>query len=133
MKNPIRITIALDEEIAELLGKMKEGSALSQSEIMRQALRFYYENKDVIDASSKKRLHIYMDMLLSGEHVILDFEHWLLLLNLIESSPEKGKVLERLQRSSQVRRRTTDAESLFSGRSPRIPGGLQLFQGEQEL
>jgi len=30
-----------------------------------------------------------MDMLLNGEHVILDVDHWFLLLGLIESSPEK--------------------------------------------
>jgi len=83
VKNPIRITVALDEEMAELLEKIKEETSLSQSELIRQALRFYQENRALTDASVKKRLNIYMDMLLSGEHVILDVDHWLLLLNII--------------------------------------------------
>jgi hypothetical protein len=32
-----------------------------------------------------------MDLLLDGEHVIVDFDHWLLFLRLIESSPDKEK------------------------------------------
>ena len=91
MKKPIRITVSLDEETVELMGKIKEGTALSQSEIMRQALKFYNENKDIIGAIDKEKLQTYRYMLFSGEHVILDVAHWLLLLNLIESSPEKEK------------------------------------------
>lgn len=36
-----------------------------------------------------------MDMLLSSEHVILDIDHWLLFINLIESSPEKERFWEK--------------------------------------
>ena len=91
MKNPVRITVALDEEMTELLEKIKGEIGLSQSELIRQALRFYHENRAIMDGSIKNKLSTYMDMLLSGEHVIPDVDHWLLLLNLIESSPEKDK------------------------------------------
>jgi len=88
MKNPVRITVALDKETNDLIEKMKDEMKVSQSELIRQVLRFYNENRILTDVSVKKRLNLYMDMLLSSEHVILDLDHWFLLLNLIESSPE---------------------------------------------
>jgi hypothetical protein len=115
----VRITIALDDETAELLEKMKEGMGHSQSEIMRQTLRFYNENKDILTAISRERLHTYMDMLLSGEHVILDVDHWLLLLNLVESSPEKEgfwKGCREVARNhaEQLKQKVTSAEDILS-------------------
>ena len=89
MKTPTRITIALDNETTALVEKMKKEMKTSQSELVRQALTFYYENKDFADALVRKKLSFYVDMLLSGEHIILDVDHWLLFLSLAESSPEK--------------------------------------------
>lgn len=91
MKNPTRITVAFDQPTASLLEKLSHESEVSQSEVMRRALRFYYENKMMTDPAIKKKIHTYMDLLLSGEHVILDVDHWLLFLRLIESSPEQDK------------------------------------------
>lgn len=91
MKNPTRITIALDEETANRFEKMKEETKLSQSELMRRALRFYHENKALIDNSGSDKMRIYADMLSSGEHIILDVDHWLLFLKHIESLPEQGE------------------------------------------
>lgn len=89
MKNPTRITIALDEETIDLFGNTKRETGLSQSELIRKALRFYYENRAIVDDTIRKKLENYIDLLLSGEHVILDLDHWLLFLSLIETSPEK--------------------------------------------
>ncbi len=89
--NPTRITVAFDQPTASLLEKISKEKGLSQSEIMRRALRFYYENKAIEDAATRKKLYTYMDLLLSGEHVILDVDHWLLFLKLVESSPEREK------------------------------------------
>jgi len=86
---PIRITAALDKETAELLEKESKEATLSQSEVIRRALRFYHENKSIMDVYLQKKLYTYMDLLLSGEHVILDVSHLLLFLSLIESSPMK--------------------------------------------
>ena len=58
---------------------------------MRRALRFYSENKVLADPILRKKVYAYMDLLSSGEHVILDVDHWLLFLGLIESSPEAEK------------------------------------------
>jgi len=91
MVNPTRITVAFDKTTADLLEKISTESEVSQSEIMRRALKFYNENKVLEDPANKKKIQGYMDMLLSGEHVILDVDHWLMFLSLIASSPEKEK------------------------------------------
>ena len=91
MVNPTRITVAFDKTTADLLEKISTESEVSQSEVMRRALKFYNENKALEDPANKKKIHGYMDMLLSGEHVILDVDHWLMFLSLIASSPEKEK------------------------------------------
>ncbi len=91
---PTRITVAFDPATANLLEKISRETELSQSEIMRRALRFYNENKVMLDPTVRKKAYAYMDLLLSGEHVIVDVDHWLLFLNLIESSPEQEKFWE---------------------------------------
>jgi hypothetical protein len=91
MTNPTRITVAFDQTTANLLEKLGKEMQLSQSEIMRRALRFYYENQPLVDSTINKKVQLYMDLLLSGEHVILDIDHWLLFLRLIETSPEQEK------------------------------------------
>ncbi len=90
-KNPTRITVAFDESTANLLEKISKETELSQSEIMRRALRFYSDNKALTDPALRKKAYAYMDLLLHGEHIILDVDHWLLFLRLIESSPDKEK------------------------------------------
>jgi hypothetical protein len=90
-KNPTRITVAFDSATANLLEKISAETDLSQSEIMRRALRFYNDNKALADPVVRKKAFAYMDLLLNGEHIILDVDHWLLFLQLIESSPEKEK------------------------------------------
>ena len=89
--SPTRITVAFDQSTASLLEKISKERGLSQSEIMRRALRFYYENRAIEDAATRKKLYTYMELLLGGEHVILDVDHWLLFLKLVESSPEKER------------------------------------------
>jgi hypothetical protein len=74
---------------ADLLGRISTEDHLSQSEIMRRALKFYNENKALEDHTTMKKIHAYLDMLLNGEHIILDVDHWLLFLQLIASSPQK--------------------------------------------
>ena len=90
-KNPTRITVAFDQVTANLLEKTSLETELSQSEIMRRALRFYNENKVLVDPTTRKKAYAYMDLMLGGEHVILDVDHWLLFLQLIENSPDKEK------------------------------------------
>jgi len=87
--NPTRITVAFDNSTANLLEKINKEAGLSQSEIIRRALRFYYENKIIENPAIRKKIYTYMDLLLAGEHVILDVDHWLLFLKLVEKCPSK--------------------------------------------
>jgi hypothetical protein len=93
-KNPTRITVAFDQATANLLEKISSETEQSQSEIMRRALRFYNDNKVLTDPTIRKKAFAYMDLLLGGEHLVLDIDHWLLFLQLIESSPEKDRFWE---------------------------------------
>jgi hypothetical protein len=88
--NPTRITVAFDQSTASLLEKISREKGLSQSEIMRRALRFYHENRAIEDAAIRKKLYTYMELLLGGEHIILDVDHWLLFLKLVESSGKES-------------------------------------------
>ena len=45
--NPTRITVAFDKTTADLLEKISAEAQVSQSEIMRRALKFYTENKQL--------------------------------------------------------------------------------------
>jgi hypothetical protein len=89
LTNPTRITAAFDKPTADLLEKISSEAQTSQSEIMRRAIKFYSENKALEDPQIKKKIRAYQDMLLSGEHIILDVDHWLMFLQLIASSPQK--------------------------------------------
>ena len=89
MTNPTRITVAFDKPTADLLEKISTQDQVSQSETMRRALKFYSENKALTDPTTKKKINAYQDLLLSGEHIILDVDHWLMFLRLIASSPQK--------------------------------------------
>jgi hypothetical protein len=89
MAGTSRVTIALDEETSGLLEKLKEESRGSQSELMRQALRFYWERRGM--AEKAPHLKVYADMLPGGEHLILDVDHWLLFLRLLQEAPADAR------------------------------------------
>ena len=88
MPAPTRVTIALDSETAKLFEEMKAETRLSQSGLIRKALQFYSENKRLIDRHGTKRINTYVNMLADGEHIILDIDHFMMFLKLIDSSPE---------------------------------------------
>ena len=89
--NPTRVTVAFDKTTADLLEKISADAQVSQSEVMRRAIKFYNENKALEDTATKKKILAYSDMLLNGEHVIVDVDHWLMFLGLIATSPEREK------------------------------------------
>ena len=91
MKSPERITIALDEETAGLFKKMKEDSGMSQSELMRESLKFFSKHKMLFEFAESKKVYTHAEMLSAGEHVILDIDHWILFLSFIETHPDKEK------------------------------------------
>lgn len=86
MKSPIRVTVSLDEHTYEQSEQLKNNLELSQSELIRRALRFYYENQQTITSGNQSRTQEYNELLSEGEHIILDVDHWQLFLNIVESS-----------------------------------------------
>lgn len=89
--NPTRVTVAFDETTAKMLDRICDETKLSQSEIMRRAIKSYSQNRHLEDPTTAKRVQMYMDLLMKGEHVILDIDHWISFLRLIDSFPEKEK------------------------------------------
>lgn len=81
------MTIALDEESERILKKLADETGLSYSALTRGALKFFSQNKEL--AGELGRMKLWSGLLHSGEHVILDIDHWLLFLKYIESSPKK--------------------------------------------
>jgi len=91
MKAPERITIAMDKETFAVFKKMKEDLGISQSELMREALKFYSKHRTLFEFIEDKKVYVHAEMLSAGEHIVLDIDHWLLFLSFIESHPEKEK------------------------------------------
>jgi metal-responsive CopG/Arc/MetJ family transcriptional regulator len=91
MTDPVRITVALDKKTFDLLETMRKETDISRSEMLRQSFRFYTQNKSLLNDKVRKKIEYYIELLDSGEHIILDVDHWILLLNLIDTSPDKEK------------------------------------------
>lgn len=95
-KTTDRVTIALDEEASFILDRIKKETKGSQSEIFRNALKFYDKYAHLFDdeSNSNKKMNVYIELLSGGEHVILDIDHYLSILRFIEDSDEKEKFWE---------------------------------------
>jgi len=94
MKPPERVTVAMDEETFAVFKKTKDELRISQSELMREALKFYCKYRTLFEHVDVEKVRTYIQMLSAGEHVILDIDHWLLFLSFVESHPEKDKFWE---------------------------------------
>jgi len=92
MKIPIRTTIALDDKTAEILENLRSPES-SQSDVIRKALKFYYAFKDLKE-KDVENLKAYVEMLSSGEHVILDIDHLISFLAVIDEMPNNEKFWE---------------------------------------
>jgi hypothetical protein len=87
MVTPTRVTVALDKETAELFERLKQEERASQSGLVRRALKFYAEYKDLLEGKDE-RINTYVDMLMEGEHLIIDLDHWLLFMKYLEGVEE---------------------------------------------
>lgn len=87
MPVPTRMTIALDEESEKILKKLADEAGLSYSALVRSALKFFSQSREL--TGDLERMKLWSELLRSGEHIILDIDHWLLFLEYIESSGKK--------------------------------------------
>ncbi len=84
----------MDKDTFEVFKKMKDELKVSQSELMREALKFYCKYRTLVEPVDAEKVRTYIEMLATGEHIIMDIDHWLLFLNLVESHPDKEKFWE---------------------------------------
>jgi len=94
MKAPERITVAMDEELFKMLKAIRGELGISQSELVREALKFYNKYRLLIESLEDKKMYTHAEMLRVGEHIIVDIDHWILFLKFIETHPEKEKFWE---------------------------------------
>ena len=94
-----RVTVSLDEDAKTALETLDEETAISRSEIIRDAVSFYAANFDSANASDSDDLQTYYQMLTTGEHVLLDVDLLHAFLNHIHDSDEpKSAFLETVDR-----------------------------------
>ncbi|BAI60656.1 conserved hypothetical protein [Methanocella paludicola SANAE] len=91
MNAPIRVTISFDEKSYRNFEALRGEIDVSQSELIRRAINYYYENRSSLDSPPDERVSGYKDMLGNGEHIILDVDHWLLFLKTVESSSNQSE------------------------------------------
>ncbi|MBD3255236.1 MAG: ribbon-helix-helix protein, CopG family [Candidatus Lokiarchaeota archaeon] len=96
LKKLDRVTFSLDEDTARLLLEMKDNLSISQSELIRNSIKFYYKYKRYMknERKSDAKMKTYLEMLDNGEHIILDVDHYLSFLKFIENSPQKDSFWE---------------------------------------
>ena len=94
MPAPERITVAMDGETFKMFKKMQEELEISQSELVREALKFYSKHRTLFETIEDRKVYTHAEMLKLGEHVIMDIDHWLLFLKFMESHPDKEKFWE---------------------------------------
>jgi hypothetical protein len=94
MKTPERITVALDEETFTIFKKMQDELKISQSELIRESLRFYNKYRVLIESVEDNKMYTHTEMLRVGEHIIVDIDHWMLFLKFIASHPEEEQFWE---------------------------------------
>lgn len=98
MPNVVRITIALDDETQKILEKLAKEVGLSQSALVRSALKFFAQNRE--SAKDFGSMKLWSSLLMKSEHIILDIDHWLLFLKYIESHGKKDAFYEECKKVS---------------------------------
>ncbi|MBD3230315.1 MAG: ribbon-helix-helix protein, CopG family [Candidatus Lokiarchaeota archaeon] len=96
MTVPVRITIALDEEVAKIVDQMRTELDVSQSELIRRAIKFFNKYREPIEKVDNFQLKTYLDMLPEGEHIILDLEHWSAFLKSAQNDDEFWETHEKV-------------------------------------
>lgn len=84
---PKRITFAVDEETENRINELSKIEGASISEIIRRSVRVYFQFERFLKAGQNwKTLEYYLKLLIDGEHVIIDIDRLIILLELIYNS-----------------------------------------------
>ncbi len=109
-----RITVSLDEDTLDFLGRMSSERNVSQSELVRKSVEFLHENSEYGDED----LEGYLEILSGEEMVLLDIDHWLVLLDLVRASEEREDFWRKVKKISnmyadQISEDVEDSEKLL--------------------
>lgn len=88
---PSRITFAFDKEEDALLRRVSKDADTSVSELIRRAVKFYCKYRSMIEGDTERKLGNYLDMLPSGEHLIVDIAHWILFMEMVQALPDNDE------------------------------------------
>ncbi|MHA1269937.1 MAG: ribbon-helix-helix protein, CopG family [Candidatus Helarchaeota archaeon] len=91
MNKTSRITFSLNEDILEIINELKDDLKLSKSRLINTALTFYYNYRKYFEKIENYKILTYLDMLSTSEHIIIDIDHFILFLKLIEDNEEFWK------------------------------------------
>lgn len=82
-----RLTISLDDDMAEALDALQESGGDSKANLIRRALRIYLKRQRGRDRPTDFDLRTWTELLANREHVILDVAHVRLFFEQLAASP----------------------------------------------
>jgi hypothetical protein len=82
-----RLTISLDDDLAEALDALQDNAGDSKANLIRRALRTYVKRQRGGERPTDLDLRIWTDLLANREHVILDVAHARLLFEQCRDAP----------------------------------------------
>ena len=88
----MRITTSMDEGTYTLLQDLMEGKKRSTSKTIRDAIEFYALHKD--QATDYTAMNLYMELLTSGEHLVIDLDHWILFMRILDGTMDPKEFWE---------------------------------------
>lgn len=80
----MRVTTSMDEKTFNVFQSLVSRVGRSKSSTIRDAILFYDKYRDKV--KEEEKIDLYWEMLSSGEHIILDVDHWMLFLKMLENS-----------------------------------------------
>jgi hypothetical protein len=81
-----RLVISVDPRMKDIIKRYKMKTGKSQSKIVKELLENYFDQTGGdIGGFDSERARLYHELLSSGEHIILDMDHWVLFLRMLET------------------------------------------------
>jgi hypothetical protein len=81
-----RLCISLDDKTYETIEKLQDASKTSKADVIRKVIHRFEEQKKMLQDVDLETNLIYLDYLLSGEHVILDVDLLCAIFESLENS-----------------------------------------------
>jgi hypothetical protein len=83
-----RLCVSLDDESFQMIEELQNNAKTSKADIFRMLIRFYDNQQKTFKDVDNETMMIYLDYLLSGEHVILDVDFLNTIFNELKNPSE---------------------------------------------